>query len=112
MNDKDYMKWVRDWTQNRPSPELLGWHKQLLWSALGLSGEVGEVLDEIKKGLFYPSRGGNLDTDALMLELGDVEFFLTLICRQLGFTIEQVREAHIAKLEKKREGEVWNRSQD
>jgi NTP pyrophosphatase (non-canonical NTP hydrolase) len=47
-----------------------------------------------------------------MLELGDVEFFLTLICRQLGFTIEQVREAHIAKLEKKREGEVWNRSQD
>jgi NTP pyrophosphatase (non-canonical NTP hydrolase) len=103
MNDQDYQEWVRGWAQGRPDPHLTHSRSQLLWTALGLAGEVGEVLDEIKKGTYYPSRGGNLDRDALKLELGDVQFFLTLMCQQLGFTIEQVRDAHVAKLEAKRE---------
>ena len=56
--------------------------QRLTFDGLGIAGEVGEVVDIIKKYTTYP--GELLDKEALILELGDVEFHLHNIRKVLG----------------------------
>lgn len=63
--------------------------------ALGLSSDVGEVTDVIKKYVYYNQP---LDIEHLMEELGDVEFFLERIRQLAGLTREKILAANVAKL--------------
>lgn len=71
---------------------------KLSLGALGLAGETGEVVDIIKKALFHNKP---LDLEKLKLELGDVRWYLEVLCIVTGFTMEQVEAANVAKLEKR-----------
>lgn len=68
----------------------------IIWNAIGLGGEAGEVLELIKKGIFH--RHG-VDKDKLKKELGDVLWYLTAICTKVGLTLGEVMEENIHKLE-------------
>ena len=46
-------------------------------TALGIAGEAGEVVDIIKKVLYH---GHELDTSALCTEVGDLLWYMTLLC--------------------------------
>ncbi len=72
--------------------------KRLLHSALGLPGEVGEIVDLIKKAAF---QGHELVYLTLALEAGDVLWHLHQLCRAIGWTLEEVAQANIAKLQKR-----------
>jgi len=63
--------------------------------ALGLTGEAGEVAEKVKK--FYRDRTG-IDHKALLKELGDVVWYATAISRWLGYTLQDVMDANVAKL--------------
>lgn len=65
-------------------------------AAMGVAGEAGEVADIIKKCAFY---GKALDTEKLILELGDVLWYINLMISTLGITWSDVLEANIKKLE-------------
>jgi NTP pyrophosphatase (non-canonical NTP hydrolase) len=70
-----------------------------VYPAMGLGGETGEVLEEIKKGI----REGDtiLPTDRvakIRLELGDVLFYTFMLADSLGFTMEDIADANIKKL--------------
>jgi NTP pyrophosphatase (non-canonical NTP hydrolase) len=67
----------------------------IVWNAIGLSGESGEVADLVKKGIFH-QRG--IDTDKLKKELGDVLWYLAALCTQFGWTMEEVMQLNIDKL--------------
>lgn len=62
---------------------------------LGLPGEVGEVLELLKKHV----RDGQLDRDNLKKELGDVIYYWSRICTAYGFKPSDVIRANIEKLE-------------
>jgi NTP pyrophosphatase (non-canonical NTP hydrolase) len=62
---------------------------------LGLPGEVGEVLELLKKQV----RDGNLDKTALKKELGDVVYYWARICSAQGFTPSEVIMANVEKIE-------------
>ena len=64
-------------------------------AALGLVGEAGEVAEIWKKHLLY---GDPLDEEALLLEMGDVLWYFTLMCIDAGFTLEEIMEANMKKL--------------
>src|SRR5699024_5387272 len=66
--------------------------------ALGLTGEGGEVADEIKKWVFH---GHGIDRMAIKNELGDVFHYLAGLCTILGFELEDVAQANIDKLSKR-----------
>jgi len=66
--------------------------------ALGLAGESGEVADLVKKALFY---GKSLDREALILELGDVRWYLEVLAASLDLTMEEIEAANVAKLQKR-----------
>lgn len=78
----------------------------ILNASLGLSGEVGEVNDIIKKYMYH---GHNLNDDTkekIILELGDVCWYVALMAWAIDKTkFEDVLNKNIEKLEKRYHGE-------
>jgi NTP pyrophosphatase (non-canonical NTP hydrolase) len=62
---------------------------------LGLAGEVGEVVELVKKARFH---GLTLDKEKLKSECGDVLWYLTDLCAQAGFTLADAAQANTDKL--------------
>lgn len=71
---------------------------ELLNGALGLTGEAGEVADSIKKTIFH---GHKMDYDGLVKELGDVCWYLALLCHAIDVPLEEVMTLNIEKLKKR-----------
>jgi len=68
---------------------------RLLHGAMGICTEAGELLDVLKKCLFYNRK---IDHDNVKEELGDVFWYLAIICNQEGWTFEEIMEENIKKL--------------
>ena len=71
---------------------------KLCLGAMGLAGEVGEVVDLLKKHLFH---GKELDRDKLIIELGDVRWYMEYLLLAIGLTIEEVEAKNTEKLLKR-----------
>lgn len=69
--------------------------EQLINGTLGLAGEAGEVADLVKKHFF---QGHPLNRPVLIDELGDVLWYIALLCDCLGIGMEQVALGNINKL--------------
>ena len=72
---------------------------RLLTACIGLSGEVGEFNDIVKKCIF---QGKEMDEDVvahLKSELGDVMWYIAQACIALDITMDDVIETNIEKLE-------------
>lgn len=65
---------------------------------LGLSGEVGELLDAVKKWTIYDKQ---LDLDNVIEELGDIEFFLEGIRQVMCTNRNHIIERNMEKLSKR-----------
>lgn len=78
--------------EENPDSDKIAW---MLEGALGLSGEVGEVVDILKKSIF---QGHPLDTRKIALELGDVMWYLTLLTHSIGYNLDEVTKMNIEQL--------------
>jgi NTP pyrophosphatase (non-canonical NTP hydrolase) len=67
----------------------------LVWNALGLTGEAGEVADTIKKAVFHRHP---LDRAALIKELGDVLWYVAALCTKLDVPLSEVMALNVEKL--------------
>ena len=75
-----------------------GSQQALVEAALGLAGETGEAVDIVKKTMF----GGHpLDRDKLILELGDIAWYLVEMSMALNISLAEVLAKNIQKLEKR-----------
>jgi NTP pyrophosphatase (non-canonical NTP hydrolase) len=71
----------------------------LTYPTLGLANEVGEFAGKIKK--IFRDKDGKIskeDKEALKGELGDVLWYFTQICTELGLKLEDVAESNLDKL--------------
>ena len=64
-------------------------------ASLGLSGEVGELNDMIKKAIFHSHP---IDRMKVEKEIGDIIWYVALMCESFGFDMDEVMELNIAKL--------------
>lgn len=64
-------------------------------AALGLAGETGEIVEQIKKHLF---QGHDLDHASLAKELGDVLWYLADLATTLDMSLSLVASQNISKL--------------
>lgn len=71
---------------------------QLLNGAIGLCGETGEVADLIKKYIYH---GKELNVEDLVLELGDVLWYIAEIATAIDIDLESVFRENIRKLKKR-----------
>jgi len=76
----------------------LDWDGLVMNAALGLTGEAGEVSDHIKKWKFH---GHKLDEQHIKKELGDILWYVNLMADCVGFDLEEIAAANIAKLYKR-----------
>jgi NTP pyrophosphatase (non-canonical NTP hydrolase) len=87
---------------SRATWSVIGVDHAIVYPALGLASETGEVVGKIKK-IFRDKGGvfGEDDRQALRLELGDVLWYLTQICTELDLSLAEVATANVAKLAKR-----------
>lgn len=67
----------------------------VLNGCLGLAGESGEVLDMVKKWVFHEK---DLDKDHLKKELGDVMWYVAMLCESFGFDLDEILQMNVDKL--------------
>ncbi len=72
--------------------------RNLMFGVFGLAGETGEIIDTIKKHVYYEQP---IDTTNLIEEMGDAYYYFEHILDTFGLTLEQVQQANIDKLNKR-----------
>jgi NTP pyrophosphatase (non-canonical NTP hydrolase) len=70
-------------------------YPRLLNGLMGLCGEAGEALDELKKHLFQDHW---LDKEHIAKELGDVAWYLAVSADALGYDLETIFQMNVDKL--------------
>lgn len=70
----------------------------VILACLGLSGEVGEFNDLIKKFIFHEKE---FNEQHLKKELGDVCWYIALACDAFGWKLEDIMRMNIEKLSKR-----------
>lgn len=72
--------------------------RQIL-AAMGVMSESGELGDEWKKHLFH---GKELDREKIIHEMGDVLWYMTLMCINEAISFNEIMEANMEKLRLRR----------
>lgn len=67
----------------------------ILNGCLGLSGEVGEFNDMVKKWIFHEKP---LDVEHAQKEIGDVLWYVAMICHSFGWDMDTIMQQNIDKL--------------
>ena len=80
---------------SRSSTSLSSDDMTLVYDAIGLAGEAGEVLDNIKKAVFHKH---GVDKKRLKGEIGDCLWYISSLCSALGLNLHEVMQANINKL--------------
>lgn len=88
---KEYQKWVRKMWSGKAKKLTLRDHYIM---STGLGGETGEVLEILKKSV----RNDVLDKAYLTEELGDVLYYLTMLCNFHDLSLEDVMNANVSKI--------------
>ncbi|RLI65901.1 MAG: hypothetical protein DRO67_01990 [Candidatus Asgardarchaeum californiense] len=68
---------------------------ETLHGIIGISTEAGELLDAVKKGLFY---GHAPDMDNIREEIGDIMWYIMAVVRAEGWSLEEIMQENIDKL--------------
>jgi NTP pyrophosphatase (non-canonical NTP hydrolase) len=87
-----------EFTANYPEHST-GSTSALLYACLGLGGETGEVLDQVKKIL--RDDGGVLTAErksAIKAEIGDVFWYLARVCIEADINPEETMKENLEKL--------------
>ncbi len=72
-----------------------GQDSNLLHGAIGISTEAGEILDAFKKNIYYKKE---LDVVNLKEEIGDVMWYVAILCRELNLDMGDILQTNIDKL--------------
>jgi len=86
---------VKRTSKSNPTKEVDGQELDLLHFTLGVSGEAGELVDAVKKHMFYNQK---LDTENVKEELGDLMFYIVAICQTLNVSLSEIMKDNVSKL--------------
>lgn len=64
-------------------------------ACLGLSGEVGEFNDMIKKWVFHEK---DLDMEHAKKEAGDILWYVAMLCESFGWNMNEIMQMNVDKL--------------
>ena len=95
MNLNEYQKLASKTAKFEEYSEI----EKLSYLALGINGEAGEVAEKVKK-IIRDHKGevSEEKKEQLVLEIGDVLWYLSQLSRVLGVSFEEVAEKNIEKL--------------
>ena len=77
---------------------------RLLTAAVGISAEGGEFMEIVKKMVFQGKPWNDDNREHLIIELGDVMWYVAQACMALGVSFDDVIKGNVKKLEKRYPG--------
>lgn len=114
MNFKEYQDFV---VSMKRYPEQFA----IIYPALGLAGEAGEVAEKVKKWIRDDADNIHLNgehamtedrREAILKELGDPLWYITSLAYDLGYSLQEVVDANVEKLTSRKERGVIHGSGD
>lgn len=81
----------------------------IFYPALGLAGEVGELLNKIKK---VARDNVELNKEDMKKELGDILWYVSQLSTELGIDFDEVASSNISKLKDRKDRKVLKGSGD
>ena len=81
---------------------------RLLTAAVGISAEGGEFMEIVKKMVFQGKPWTDDNREHLIIELGDVLWYVMQACKALDISIEEVVAGNVDKLKKRYPGGEFN----
>ena len=75
--------------------------ERLLTAGVGINAEGGEFLEIIKKMIFQGKPWNEDNKEHLIIELGDIMWYVAQACMALDVSMDQVLETNVKKLEKR-----------
>ncbi len=109
MQDVNYSDFVE--VLKKPGEDILASltpeKADMIHMVFALAGEVGELMDAVKKHFAYEKP---LDLDNVIEELGDIEFYLEGFRSRIAVTRAQTLEANMKKLEARYKGKYSNKA--
>ena len=82
--------------------------ERLTTAGVGLAAESGEFLEIVKKMVFQGKPWNEHNREHLIIELGDVMWYVAQACMALDISFDEVIEGNIKKLEKRYPGGSFN----
>ncbi len=73
---------------------------KITYPALGLAGEAGEVADKVKK-IYRDGRDDARFKSDIAREIGDVLWYCAALADDLGYSLQQIAEMNIYKLQRR-----------
>jgi NTP pyrophosphatase (non-canonical NTP hydrolase) len=95
MNATDYQKQAARTLIDKPGFEIPDKDIMIIWNAIGLAGEAGEVCELAKKGIFHQH---GIDRDKFAKEIGDCCWYIAALCTKLDLDMGEIMAANIEKL--------------
>jgi NTP pyrophosphatase (non-canonical NTP hydrolase) len=78
--------------------------QRLLTAAVGISAEGGEFMEIVKKMLFQGKPWNDDNREHLIIELGDVMWYVMQACKALDVSLDEVISGNVEKLKKRYPG--------
>ena len=78
--------------------------ERLLTAGVGINAEGGEFLEIVKKMIFQGKPWNQDNREHLIIELGDIMWYVAQACMALGISFDEVLERNVKKLEKRYPG--------
>ena len=78
--------------------------ERLLTAGVGLAAESGEFLEIVKKMVFQGKPWNDDNREDLIIELGDVMWYVAQACMALDISFDEVVETNVNKLKKRYPG--------
>ena len=82
--------------------------QRLLTAAVGISAEGGEFMEIVKKMLFQGKPWNDDNREHLIIELGDVMWYVMQACKALDVSLDDVIAGNVEKLKKRYPGGDFN----
>ena len=95
MNANEYQHLAARTLIDGPDFDIADNDLMVIWNAIGLAGEAGEVCDLAKKGIFHQH---GLDREKMADEMGDALWYIAALCTKLNLDMGEIMAANIEKL--------------
>src|SRR5210317_2329578 len=96
-NDVDYL--LNEYQEMAASTAIYKVEHQVIYPALGLAAEAGEVANKVKKIL----RDGKFDREGISDEVGDCLWYIAALCRDLNVSMSDLAAANLKKLQDRKQ---------
>jgi NTP pyrophosphatase (non-canonical NTP hydrolase) len=83
----------------------------IIYPALGLAGEAGEVADKVKKIVRDRNTSDQMKRD-IAAEIGDCLWYCAVLANDLGFDLAQIADSNLSKLADRQQRGVLHGSGD